>query len=619
MAAPKGSIILAPSNNALSGGALSNDLLILVSNSNQSVSLGASNLSPWLRINSNGFIGIGKSNPAYTLDIAGNVNFVGALTSNGVPFVSGGGGGNGTGFSNNGSNLFVLAPSNIGIHVATPLAPLHIGSNVRIDGDFTISKNVQFNGLYLTPGSNGTNASQVIVNPGGGTQWSNNSSNIFVLGSNVGIGLSNAAAQLHVACNLRVDGSVQMGSYAMFGGINFSYGSTFSNSGGVILTSSNIQGYSNLVWGGSGSNGTQFSIMSNTVNDSFRWVSGAASNTLMTLTGNGLLGIGTSNPSEAFEVRGSNVKVGSNLYVMSNLGVGKSNPAYPLDVVGDINFTGTLRQNGTTYGGGSSAVVTAGGSNIVALPTYFQSNVYVTSLYVNGVLYAGLPANIVSSNARFPPATIPSSNSYWMYAGSVSNIVSACNSQNPTLPKYGTIVADQARGNGTYIVWMNGSYDVHSASNWVIGNGFNATQAFDNNMNTLWAAADGYWSGTTVPVGRSYIVFQCPNIMILQSYTMTVRNDGAYTQNPAAWSVLGGTVGGSYATNLTYDGVTYNATPVDTRTGITWTQGQQQTFTLAGSWTTRTGYTHYLISWQQTGPGNLVVLSDFYMTGFAYW
>ena len=37
--------------------------------------------------------------------------------------------------------------------------------------------------------------------------------------------------------------------------------------------------------------------------------------------------------------------------VGSNLGLGKSNAAYPLDVVGDINLTGILRQNGSPYVG----------------------------------------------------------------------------------------------------------------------------------------------------------------------------------------------------------------------------------------------------------------------------
>jgi len=37
------------------------------------------------------------------------------------------------------------------------------------------------------------------------------------------------------------------------------------------------------------------------------------------------------------------------LNVSGNLGIGDSSPSYKLDVNGDINFTGTLRQNGSSY------------------------------------------------------------------------------------------------------------------------------------------------------------------------------------------------------------------------------------------------------------------------------
>ena len=46
-----------------------------------------------------------------------------------------------------------------------------------------------------------------------------------------------------------------------------------------------------------------------------------------------------------------------------NVGIGDTSPSYLLDVAGDINFTGTLRKNGTEYGAGSS-VWTTSGSNI---------------------------------------------------------------------------------------------------------------------------------------------------------------------------------------------------------------------------------------------------------------
>ena len=53
-----------------------------------------------------------------------------------------------------------------------------------------------------------------------------------------------------------------------------------------------------------------------------------------------------------------------------NVGIGTTSPGYTLDVLGDINFTGALTQNGTTYGGGgsgSSQWVTSG--NNIHYPT----------------------------------------------------------------------------------------------------------------------------------------------------------------------------------------------------------------------------------------------------------
>ena len=41
-------------------------------------------------------------------------------------------------------------------------------------------------------------------------------------------------------------------------------------------------------------------------------------------------------------------------FIMTNagrIGIGKTNPVYPLDITGDLNFTGTFRQNGTPYVG----------------------------------------------------------------------------------------------------------------------------------------------------------------------------------------------------------------------------------------------------------------------------
>ena len=302
-----GGFRLCPASNYIVQGSGSNDVLVFASTSNQNIVFGTSNNSNLLvRINSNGFVGVGLSNPGFRLDVLGDLNFSGVLRQGGVPYV--------------------------------------------------------------------------------GSQWSNSGTSVFLLGSNVGIGVSNPGAQLHVGSNLRVDGALQMANYATFGGIDFMYGGTLSNAGGVILTTSNIQGYSNLVWGASGSNGTQYSIMSNTSNDVFRWVAGAASNEIMRLNGAGMLGIGAAAPSSILHLASNGlanvyitlcnastgslpavigisnngdmllstasndniifvtsnaerVRIGSNGYV----GIGNSNPQYPIDISGNTNIgTSTL-------------------------------------------------------------------------------------------------------------------------------------------------------------------------------------------------------------------------------------------------------------------------------------
>lgn len=81
----------------------------------------------------------------------------------------------------------------------------------------------------------------------------------------LGIGKSNPSYDLDVNSNINFSGNLTKG------------GATFPI------------GYSNVNWGSS--NGTQISIQGNTVNDKFRLVSGAASNEIMSVTGDGALSV----------------------------------------------------------------------------------------------------------------------------------------------------------------------------------------------------------------------------------------------------------------------------------------------------------------------------------------
>ena len=49
---------------------------------------------------------------------------------------------------------------------------------------------------------------------------------------------------------------------------------------------------------------------------------------------------------------------------MGRIGINTTSPGYALDVTGDINFTGSLYQNGTAYGGGGTSYWALSGSNI---------------------------------------------------------------------------------------------------------------------------------------------------------------------------------------------------------------------------------------------------------------
>jgi hypothetical protein len=84
-----------------------------------------------------GSIGIGTTtDSSYVMNINGNINFIGNLYSNNELFVSGGGSGAGTGFVENGLNLYVNPGSNVGIGTTAPdpNVDFHVAGSMRVDG-----------------------------------------------------------------------------------------------------------------------------------------------------------------------------------------------------------------------------------------------------------------------------------------------------------------------------------------------------------------------------------------------------------------------------------------------------------------------------------------------------
>ena len=102
-----------------------------------------------------------------------------------------------------------------------------------------------------------------------------------------------------------------------------------------------------------------------------------------------------------------NLRLGSASFstiLEGNVGIGTTSPAYKLDVTGNINFTGTLYQNGIAFsgGGGGSSVWTASGSNIY----YNSGNVGI------GVTSPGVSLDILKPSSYNPRIRIGSSGSF---------------------------------------------------------------------------------------------------------------------------------------------------------------------------------------------------------------
>lgn len=212
---------------------------------------------------SNSYLGIAKSNPEYTVDITGNVNFSGNLYQNGAIFTSGGGGGGG--WSNTSTNIFVIG-SNVGIGTQAPTEALQVSggkvfsdtqilgtsndssnipsfsfkqdsntgifhpttgqlgitaagsnvfmaspSNILLNTSVQMPSTVTFAGFSITQR---TDATTLMTVP---QTWTNSACNVYITGSNVGIGKTNPAFPLDVngiinATNLYVAGAPYIGS-----------------------------------------------------------------------------------------------------------------------------------------------------------------------------------------------------------------------------------------------------------------------------------------------------------------------------------------------------------------------------------------------------------------------
>jgi hypothetical protein len=293
-----------------------------------------------------GFMGVNNSNPAYPLDVVGDINFTGTFRQNGTPYV-------GSQWSNNASNVFING-SNIGIGTSTPQRLLHVAGDVRFDSNIFINNtSVSFPGLMISKRQSGGSANiNSIITQIPGYTWNSNISltaastcNIILnsitrINSNLGIGKSPSYA-LDVLGDINFSGTFRQGGTPYVG----SQWTTSNNH--IFITGSNV----GISWttptyplevDGDVRVGNLLQIGRSNAATILRFSDISKAAWQMTTFGYVLSFQNNSNATNTWETR-------MTLTGSGNLGIGQTNPQYRLDVSGDINFTGTLRQNGNTF------------------------------------------------------------------------------------------------------------------------------------------------------------------------------------------------------------------------------------------------------------------------------
>lgn len=135
-------------------------------------------------------------------------------------------------------------------------------------------------------------------------------------------------------------------------------------------------------------------------------------------------------------------------------------------------------------------------------------------------------------------------------------------------------VTGQAYGNGTYNILQSTTY--FDGSLMLLG-----VNAFDKNVDTIFAPITGSYNGTTGIYTRNrsstdvfgntingeWIQIQLPSKINIGSYTLVSRNDGFYYQIPYSWVLAGSNDGSRWVY-------------IDSKTNVAFTQGQKITFGL---------------------------------------
>ena len=355
-------------------------------------------LYPNIYYNNSGNVGIGTANPAYPLDVNGNMRITGGLYVNGSPgasgqvlassgggvmswtTVSGGGGGGSSVWTVNGTNAYYNS-GNVGIGISTPAYELDVV------GDINISSGSRFriNGIAQTFDIDSNNI--FTIKTANTERFRIGTSGDTTIGEDNDIGTGH---RLTV-----VDGSTSNdGSYADLVITNMNEHNNARLLLGTPYNTDSTSGFkAAIIADGDGSYSRcdlHFCLDQSTNNTGTANLNHSKM-TLKYATGN--VGIGTTGPTYKLDVLGDinlsgdlringvaqNFVSGSSQWTLSGsdvyrpsgmVGILNTNPSYPLDVTGDINVTGDLRVTGGLHANGatgtSGQVLTSSGGGAMS-------------------------------------------------------------------------------------------------------------------------------------------------------------------------------------------------------------------------------------------------------------
>ena len=313
-----------------------------------------------ITIKPNGNIGIGKTNPLESLDISGNINVSGIITGLGsglnnlnvsninsgtLNVIYGGTGLNNINVGNiligNGTNALlqtnnlIWTNNSLGIGKTNPTSTLDVSGNINASGIITgmgtgissiNASNVTSGLLSIANGGTGCNTLNALFfdTAGGVLSIKNKAFNPWeIIGTdlnydigNVGIGITNPTANLDVSGNIKASGDI-------IGNINAT------------------------------------NVVSGILSSSYGGTNCTSLNTTYFDTTNGILSLKAGAASQ-WTYNNNNI-----YFNTGNIGIGKTNPQFEIDVSGNINFSGSLYKGGSQY---ISSQWTTNNSNI-----YFSS------------------------------------------------------------------------------------------------------------------------------------------------------------------------------------------------------------------------------------------------------